>query len=147
MPDKASLATLAEFEEFCAGAADFLQVYDFQAERIEYGEATVRLPYDRKHVRPGETMSGPSMMALGDYALWVAVVGAYGVMAKMAVTTGLNVNFLRAAGLNDLICEARVLKPGKRLAVGEGTVYAEGVEGPVAHVTATYSIPPAKSGT
>ena len=62
------------------------------------------------------------------YAIWVAVVGAYGVMAKLAVTTSLNINFLRAAGLNDLVCEARVLKPGKRLAVGEATVHADGVE-------------------
>ena len=82
------------------------------------------------------------MMAIGDYAIWAAVVGAYGVMAKMAVTTSLNANFLRAAGLKDLVCEARVIKTGKRLAVGEGSVYAAGVEGPVAHVTATYSIPP-----
>lgn len=142
MPQQPSKATLAEFNEFCAAEADFLATYDFQVEQIDYAEATVRLPFDQKHVRPGPTVNGPAMMAIGDYAIWVAVVGAYGVMAKMAVTTSLNVNFLRAAGLNDLICEARVLKPGKRLAVGEGTVYAEGVDGPVAHITATYSIPP-----
>ena len=70
-------------------------------------------------------------------------MGAYGVMAKMAVTTSLNINFLRAAGLNDLVCEAKVIKPGKRLAVGAATVCAGGVDGPVADVTATYSIPPA----
>jgi uncharacterized protein (TIGR00369 family) len=142
MPEQPSKATLAEFNEYCAAEADFLAVYDFQVEQIDYAEATVRLPYDAKHVRPGPTVSGPAMMAIGDYAIWVAVVGAYGVMAKMAVTTNLNVNFLRAAGLNDLICEARVIKPGKRLAVGEGTVYAQGVDGPVAHIMATYSIPP-----
>ncbi len=145
MPQKQSLATLEEFKAFCADEADFLEVYDFQAERIDYGEATVRLPYERKHVRPGETVSGPAMMAIGDYTVWVAIVGAYGVMAKMAVTTSLNINFLRAAGLNDLVCEGRVFKRGKRLAVGEGTVYADGYEEPVAHVTATYSIPPVKT--
>ena len=135
-------ATLTEFKEYCAAETDFLQVYNFQVEKIDHAAATVRLPFDSKHLRPGPTVSGPAMMAIGDYAIWVAVVGAYGVMAKMAVTTSLNANFLRAAGLSDLICEARILKPGKRLAVGEGTVYADGVEGPVAHVTATYSIPP-----
>lgn len=144
MSDEKAQATLAEFQAVCAAEADFLQVYDFQVERIDYGQSTVRLPYDRKHVRPGETVGGPAMMAIADYAVWVAVVGAYGVMAKMAVTTSLNVNFLRAAGLNDLVCEGRVLKPGKRLAVGEGTVYADGIADPVAHVTATYSIPPVK---
>lgn len=142
MPDCASLVSLDEFAVHCASEANFLQVYDFRVEEIGFGAATVRLPFDRKHVRPGATVSGPAMMAVGDYAVWVAVVGAYGVMAKMAVTTSLNVNFLRAAGLNDLVCEARVLKHGKRLAVGEATVKASSVDGPVAHVTATYSIPP-----
>jgi uncharacterized protein (TIGR00369 family) len=142
MPDRKSKATLAQFKEHCAADTDFLQVYDFQVEKIEFATATVRLPYDPKHLRPGPTVGGPAMMAIGDYAIWAAVVGAYGVMAKMAVTTSLNANFLRAAGLKDLVCEARVIKTGKRLAVGEGSVYAAGVEGPVAHVTATYSIPP-----
>ena len=91
----------------------------------------------------GPTVSGPAMMAIGDYAIWVAVIGVYGVMAKMAVTTSLNINLLRGAGLNDLVCEAKVIKAGKRLAVGEGMVFAKNVEGPVAHITATYSIPPA----
>ena len=143
MPDQPSKANLAEFNEICAADANFLEIYDFRVEEIAYGAATVRLPYDPKHVRPGPTVSGPAMMAIGDYTIWVAVVGAYGVMAKMAVTTSLNINLLRAAGLNDLVCEAKVLKSGKRLAVGEATIYAGDVEGPVAHVTATYSIPPA----
>ena len=141
MTDREPMATLAEFEAECAAEADFLEVFDFRAERIAYGEATVRLPFNPKHIRPGPTIGGPALMAIGDYAIWVAVVGAYGVMAKMAVTTGLNINFLRAAGQSDLVCEASLIKPGKRLAVGEASVYADGVEGPVAHVTATYSIP------
>jgi acyl-coenzyme A thioesterase PaaI-like protein len=93
------MATIAEFEVHCAADADFLQVYDFRVETIEYGAANVRLPFDRKHVRPGETISGPAMMAIADYAIWVAVVGAYGVMAKMAVTTSLNTNFYVGQGL------------------------------------------------
>ena len=143
MSEQLPKATLAEFNEICAADANFLEVYDFQVEEITYGAAEVRQPYDPKHVRPGPTVSGPAMMAIGDYAIWVAVVGAYGVMAKMAVTTSLNINLLRRAGLNDLVCEAKVIKAGKRLAVGEGMVFAKNVEGPVAHITATYSIPPA----
>lgn len=143
MTEPAPKATLAEFNEVCAADADFLEVFDFRVETLGHGAATFRLPFDPKHVQPGPTVSGPAMMAIGDYAIWVAVVGAYGVMAKMAVTTSLNINLLRAAGLNDLVCEARVFKAGKRLAVGEGTITADGVDGPVAHVTATYSIPPA----
>ena len=142
MAQQLSKASLTEFNEICAADANFLEIYDFQVEEIAYGDATVRLPYDSKHVRPGPTVSGPAMMAIGDYTIWVAVIGAYGVMAKMAVTTSLNINLLRAAGLNDLVCQAKVLKAGNRLAVGEATIYADGVEGPVAHVTATYSIRP-----
>ncbi|MDD9915191.1 MAG: PaaI family thioesterase, partial [Rhodospirillaceae bacterium] len=101
MAQQPSKASLTEFNEICAADANFLEIYDFQVEEIAYGDATVRLPYASKHVRPGPTVSGPAMMAIGDYTIWVAVIGAYGVMAKMAVTTSLNINLLRAAGLND----------------------------------------------
>jgi acyl-coenzyme A thioesterase PaaI-like protein len=59
----------------------------------------------------------------------------------LAVTTNLNINFLRKPGQADLIAEAKLLKVGKRLAVGEVTIWSEGSEEPVAHVTSTYSIP------
>ena len=61
-------ATLAEFKEHCAAETDFLQVYNFQVEKIDHAAATVRLPFDSKHLRPGPTVSGPAMMAIGDYA-------------------------------------------------------------------------------
>jgi len=150
MPDKSpsyttaqtAIITVAEFEALCVDDTHFLRVFPFRTESIEPGRATVRLPFDHNHVRPGPTVGGPAIMALADFAMWVAVIGAYGGAAKSAVTTSLNVNFLRPAGLADLVCEARLLKAGRRLAVGESYVHAEGTEAPVAHASLTYSVPP-----
>jgi uncharacterized protein (TIGR00369 family) len=91
-------------------------------------------------VRPGGTISGPTMMALADFAMYVAVLAAIGPV-PLAVTINLNINFLRKPAPRDLVAEARLLKLGKRLAMGEITICSEGQSGPVAHVTSTYSIP------
>ena len=80
------------------------------------------------------------MMELADFAMYVAVFSAVGPQ-PLAVTTNLNINFLRKPSKADLIADARLLKVGKRLAVGEVAIYSEGSGDPVAHVTSTYSIP------
>jgi uncharacterized protein (TIGR00369 family) len=109
-------------------------------ERVGYGNVRVRREFHADHLRPGGTISGPTMMALADFAMYVAVFSAVG-RQPLAVTTNLNINFLRKPGQTDLIADARLLKVGKRLAVGEVTMYAKGSDEPVAHVTSTYSIP------
>jgi uncharacterized protein (TIGR00369 family) len=109
-------------------------------EHVEWGACRVRQAYHDKHTRPGGTMSGPTMMALADFAMYVAVFSAAGAV-PLAVTINLNINFLRKPAQADLIAEARLLKHGKRLAVGEVTIYSHGQDEPVAHVTLTYSIP------
>ncbi len=81
------------------------------------------------------------MMTLADTAIYVAILGMIGPVA-LAVTTSLSINFLRKPEARDLIAETRLLKLGKRLAVGEVHLFSEGVEDSVAQVTATYSIPP-----
>lgn len=86
-------------------------------------------------------MSGPAMMALCDAAMYVAILAAIGPVA-LAVTTNLSINFLRKPEPGDLVAECKLLKLGKRLAVGEVSVYAIGSEELVAHCVATYSIPP-----
>src|SRR6516165_10390451 len=78
------------------------------------------------------------MMALGDFAVYLAVLSAIG-WVPLAVTTNLTINFLRKPPARDLIAEARLLKLGKKLAVGEVAIHADGVEDMVAHVTSTYS--------
>lgn len=103
--------------------------------------ARLRAAYHENQIRPGGTISGPTMMALADVSLYVAVLASIGPVA-LAVTTNLNINFLRRPAPRDLISECRLLKLGNRLAVGEVSIFSEGEEEPVAHVTGTYSIPP-----
>jgi len=109
-------------------------------ERVEYADVRVRQHFQEDSVRPGGTISGPTMMELADFAMYVAVFSAIGPQ-PLAVTINLNINFLRKPGKGDLTADARLMKVGKRLAVGEVTIYSEGVSEPVAHVTSTYSIP------
>ena len=103
--------------------------------------ATMRMDHHDRHLRPGGTISGPSMMALADYALYAAILSNIGPVA-LAVTTSLNFNFLRKPGPNGLLAEARLLKLGRRLAVGEVAITAPDSDDLVCHATGTYSIPP-----
>ena len=109
-------------------------------ERADYGDVRIRRAFHEDHLRPGGTISGPTMMELADFAMYVAVFSAIGPQ-PLAVTTNLNINFLRKPAQADLIADARLMKVGKRLAVGEVTISSDGSDEPVAHVTATYSIP------
>ena len=109
-------------------------------ERVDYAGIRVRRHFQDDYLRPGGTISGPTMMELADFAMYVAVFSAIGPQ-PLAVTTNLNINFLRKPTRGDLIAEARLMKVGKRLAVGEVAIYSDGVAEPVAHVTSTYSIP------
>jgi uncharacterized protein (TIGR00369 family) len=119
---------------------------DFRVEKVDEMFARVRLCYDPKHLRPGGTISGPSLMTLADTAIYIALLGMIGPVA-LAVTTNLNINFLRKPGQVDVIADAKLLKLGKRLAVGEVTMYSEGDPEPVAHATVTYSIPRERDST
>ncbi|MBM3569254.1 MAG: PaaI family thioesterase [Alphaproteobacteria bacterium] len=105
------------------------------------GSCSVWLPYDPRSIRPGGTISGPTMMGLADFALYVAVMTAIGPV-KLAVTTDLTCHFLRRPEPRPLVAHAKLLKLGRRLAIGEVAVHAEGETEPVAHIVATYSIPP-----
>ena len=78
-------------------------------ERVEYANIRVRRHFQEGYIRPGGTISGPTMMELADFAMYVAVFSAVGPQ-PLAVTTNLNINFLRKPGKGDLIAEARLLK-------------------------------------
>jgi uncharacterized protein (TIGR00369 family) len=111
-------------------------------ESIGDGTSTLCQPIGFAHLRPGGTVSGPTMMTIADCAAYVAILGKYGEVA-LAVTTSLNINFLRKpAADRDLVARCAVLKGGKRLVVCEVSLFSREVDDPVAHVTATYSIPP-----
>jgi uncharacterized protein (TIGR00369 family) len=109
-------------------------------ERVNYASIRVRRQFHEDYLRPGGTISGPTMMELADFAMYVAVFSAIG-SQPLAVTTNLNINFLRKPAQADLIADAKLMKVGKRLVVGEVTITSAGSDDPVAHVTAIYSIP------
>lgn len=113
----------------------------YTVDAISDTEAVVRLSAGERHLRPGGTISGPSMMELADLAAYVVILAHIGPVA-LAVTTNLNINFLRKPEPGDLIGTCRLLKLGKRLAVTECSIASAGQEELVAHATATYSIPP-----
>ena len=113
----------------------------FHLEAVGPLSARMRLDYHERHLRPGGTVSGPSMMALADYVLYAAILANIGPVA-LAVTTSLNVNFLRRPGPAALVAECRLMKLGRRLAVGEVAIRSAGAEALVAHATGTYPIPP-----
>ena len=103
--------------------------------------ATVRHPVGQAELRPGGTVSGPVMMTVADVALYVAILGEIGIV-PLTVTTSLNINFMRKpASDRDIIGVCKLLKLGRSLAVGEVTIYSEGLAEPVAHAVGTYAIP------
>ncbi len=141
-PAKPSAMTAEAIEALLK--AEFPQAFfegsGLSLERVEYGDIRVRKAFHEDHLRPGGTISGPTMMELADFAMYVAVFSAVGPQ-PLAVTTNLNITFLRKPAQADLIADARLMKVGKRLAVGEVSIYSDGDDEPVAHVTSTYSIP------
>lgn len=112
----------------------------YRVEEVRERFARVRLPFHEDHLRPGGTVSGPTLMSLADTAMYVVVLAMIGEV-PLAVTTSLNVNFMRRPSPVDVIAEARLLKLGRRLAVGDVAMYSDGDPEMVAHATLTYSIP------
>jgi uncharacterized protein (TIGR00369 family) len=113
---------------------------NYEVEEIWYGGCRLRHPFNENSLRPGGTLSGTTMMSVADFAMYVAVLSAIG-WVPLAVTTNLTINFLRKPGPRDLLAEVRLIKLGKRLAVGEISIRSDGEDDLVAHATSTYSIP------
>ena len=114
---------------------------DITIESADGATCLLRQEYSERMLRPGGTVSGPTLMSLADFAMYVVLLSAIGPVG-LAVTANLNINFLRK-GLpgQDVLAAAKLLKLGKRLAVGEVTLLSGSSPDPIAHVTATYSIP------
>lgn len=108
---------------------------------LDKGYAELLLEVNDSHLRPGGTISGPIMMGLADVCMYTAILNDIGPVVQ-AVTTNLNINFLlRPVADCPLVAKANILKLGKRLAVGEVSIYSQGHDAIVAHATLTYSIP------
>ena len=140
MPAVMTAKELSTFmQEVFAQVAD-----DFAVDHVGDGEVTMRLLTQDRHLRPGGTISGPSMFALADVAAYLVTLAMIGPEA-LAVTTNCSIDFMRKpqAGV-DLIAKARLLKLGKQLSVTDVMVYSEGRAEPVARASLTYAIPPRK---
>ncbi len=122
---------------------DFPQVAEmFRVETVGDHTLCLRMLVSEAHLRPGGTVSGPAMFGLADVAIYLAILAMIGPKA-LTVTTNASIDFLRkpTAGA-DLLAEARILKLGRVLAVGDALLFSEGSSEPVARASLTYSIPP-----
>lgn len=124
-------------------AREFPQVAgDFVIEEVGARRIRVRLVVAERHLRPGGTVSGPSIFALADVAVYLGLLAMIGPEA-LAVTTNCSIDFMRKPAANtDLVAECRLLKVGRVLAVGEVLIFSDGMDEPVARASLTYSIPP-----
>ena len=138
----AAKMSVAELEAFLR--VEFPQTFggdDVTIESADGQTCLLRQRYSERMLRPGGTISGPTLMGLADCAMYVVLLSAIGPVG-LAVTTNLNINFLRkGAPGQDVLAAAKLLKLGKRLAVGEVNLLSGTAPDPIAHVTATYSIP------
>ncbi|HJP22181.1 MAG: PaaI family thioesterase [Alphaproteobacteria bacterium] len=131
----------SEVAEICRTAVPLVAQLGLQLEELDGPRIRLRMPYREIMVRPGGTVSGPAMMGMADFALYIAIMNVIG-RVDMILATGLNFSFLRAPKPIDVLCETNMLKMGKRLCIGEVTIYSDGDPDPVAHIVGTSSIPP-----
>jgi uncharacterized protein (TIGR00369 family) len=133
--------TIADLEAFLD--REFPQMRPMRLRIEDWDGVTLRLamPIGEQNLRPGGTVSGPAMMTLVDCAAYLLLLGLIGPVA-LAVTTNLNINFLRKPGMGDLTAVATMLKLGRTLAICEVAIHSAGMDEPVAHSVLTYAIPP-----
>ena len=133
---KLTAEEIVEFlEEVFPGAIE-----NFTVEEVGPMRARIRMPFQPWRLRPGGTISGPSLMALADTGLWVALLAMIG-REPLSVTSHLDIDFLRKPAATDVIAHTTLHKLGKRLAVGDVLMYSDGEEMPCARASVTYAIP------
>lgn len=138
-PSPAGAITAAAFHRLMADDMPWAHELGLTLETISAGRAQLMLPFDRRSLRPGNTISGPHMMLLADACMYAVVLSLLGDV-RLAVTTNLNINFLRKPAPGALTAQGRCIKLGKRFAVLDVSVF--GADAMVAHATGTYAIPP-----
>ena len=136
MPLSMSIDQLHEFMR-----AEFSQMADsVDVLNLSYGSIETRLKVGPENLRPGGTVSGPAMFALADVTIYLAVLAIIGPQ-KLAVTTNCSIDFMRKPSPGDLRAEGRILKMGRRLAVGDVLIFSSEFSEPVARAGMTYSLP------
>jgi len=114
---------------------------DYKVESVTPDILTVRLMVQERHLRPGRTVSGPSMFSLADVSIYLAILTRIG-PRDLTVTTNASIDFMRKPLADcDLIAKCSLLKLGRMLAVGEVLIYSEGAADPVARASMTYALP------
>ncbi len=120
---------------------EFSQVSkNFKILDLNLGSISIKMNVLNEHLRPGDTISGPTMFLLADISFYLATLSLIG-PKSLTVTTNCSINFLRKPNKHDLTSKARVLKIGKTLSVGDVLIYSLDKTKPVAHASLTYSIP------
>lgn len=114
----------------------------FLVERVESDGVLCRMRFNEKQLRPGGTVSGPTVMTLADAAMYAVILAKVGVI-EMAVTQNININFLSKPAACDLLAYAVILKAGRRSVVLDVKLYSEGSDVLVAHATGIYALPAA----
>ena len=113
---------------------------NFEILKVSNKNFSMLMHISSEHLRPGATVSGPTMFLLADVTFYLATLSIIG-PKSLTVTTNCSINFLRKPNEKNLISEARILKLGKTLSVGDVLIYSEEIDEPVAHASLTYSIP------
>lgn len=132
--------TAAEIQHIIRTGLPAAEEIDLRIDQADIGGVVARYPFRTTMLRPGGTLSGPTMMGLADAAMYAAIMARLG-RVEMAVTSNLNINFLSRPGQSDLIAHARLLRLGSRLAFLEVEIYSQGCDDMVAHVTGSYALP------
>lgn len=133
--------TAQEVSDYVHGVFSESDVYNWRVEEVRPGEISIIMKTGQRDIRPGGTVSGPTMFALADISAYLLILAHIGKVA-LAVTTNLSINFLNKPEPGELKAEARLIKLGKRLAVCEVWIHSGDSDTIVAQATATYSIPP-----
>lgn len=136
-----SAITVGEFNQIIDEDLPWAAEIGMRATETGDATATLVVPFTESMLRPGGTISGPTMMSLADACMYATVLAAIGPV-KLAVTTNFNINFMRKPGNCDLVAKGSVLKLGKRLCVLAVDLMSADSDELVAHATGTYSIPP-----
>ena len=132
--------TAGQVEQLILGGIPAAADSGLRVEQVGDGGARMRQPFRSNLIRPGGTLSGPTIMGLADAAMYAAILGRLGRL-EMAVTQNLNINFLARPEPCDLIAEAKIIRLGRRSAVLEVRLYSDGNDEMVAHVTGIYALP------
>ena len=135
-----SLVSGVDFERIVKETIPLSDIFPWTVASVSHGHCVLRMPFDARHVRAGGTVSGPALMTLADTALYLVTLSVVG-PEPLAVTSDLAIRFLKRPSPAPVLAEARVLRAGKRLVVSEVTMFSEGDDEPIAHVTGTYALP------